>query len=278
MKKWTILLLALLLLVLWIKKTRNTGPRYISEGEIVQPGEISPIPPGVVIPVVKEINERNWQIQSVIFREIKLRFKEGVFSIGLHGDMFYEKSRNFQAELRSVFGKELELGSNDTYFWFWSRRMEPPAIFYCRHDEMHKSRLRTPFNPVWIIESLGLGEISTQDAQVEMMGKYCKIVQMRRSTLGKMVKKTTLIDCQKKAIIGHYIHDNNQLIVSSEVEEFSHLDGFMIPKKVCVIWHEEKVVLHWDFLEPAYIKTGSPRLNIDWKMPRGKLMIDMATY
>ncbi len=57
-----------------------------------------------------------------------------------------------------ITGSELDLGSNDEYFWLWAKRNEPPAVFYGRHLDYQ----RMPPNPVlpvppsWLIEALGL--------------------------------------------------------------------------------------------------------------------------
>ena len=32
-----------------------------------------------------------------------------------------------------ILGEELDLGSNDELFWFWARRSQPPALYFCRH-------------------------------------------------------------------------------------------------------------------------------------------------
>jgi hypothetical protein len=31
-------------------------------------------------------------------------------------------------------------GSNDNYFWFWSKRMDPPVLHYARHEELAKNQ------------------------------------------------------------------------------------------------------------------------------------------
>ena len=54
-------------------------------------------------------------------------------------------------------GPEVDLGSNDQLFWFWIKRSQPPAIYFCRHDQFATSRARQmiPIHPNWLIEALG---------------------------------------------------------------------------------------------------------------------------
>lgn len=57
-----------------------------------------------------------------------------------------------------VTGAEFDLGSNDTLFWSWVRRMEPPTTFYCRHDQFPTSAVRQllPIEPDWLVDAFGL--------------------------------------------------------------------------------------------------------------------------
>jgi hypothetical protein len=266
-----ILVLAFLFVFLWLYSGKDK-PTHISEGEILKSPPQS-VPPEVVAPVIEEINARNRDIKAVIYMRIKLRLKDGMFTIRLAGSLDYEKPRNFRSELWHGRSKELDLGSNDKYFWFWSKRMDPPAVFYCKHEDVSKSRLRPVFYPAWIIESLGVDEISVKDAQIDMTDRYCKITKRRGA-----LRKTTLIDRHKKVIVGHYLHDQDRLLVSSEVLDFSSFDGLMFPTKIKVVWHEENVTLHWDLENPGYRLMGYPPMFKNWEVPKGDLMIDMSEY
>ena len=53
------------------------------------------------------------------------------------------------------------MGSNDELFWFWVRRAQPPATYYCRHDQFAASPARQdfPIDPYWLIEAFGIAEL-----------------------------------------------------------------------------------------------------------------------
>jgi len=268
-KKWTILILALVLVLLYLHKTSRYEPRLIPEREILKESPIIP-PPNLVPAFIDDLNLRNRGIRSIWYGDLKLHVKDR-FTVRLDGFLGYEKPKKFKMQLQSFFGKELIVGSNDQYFWFWSKRMEPPALYYCSHENLYRSRLKTPFHPIWIMESLGLGRISVKDARLDVVGHYWKVTEIRINTLGQKVRKTTLIDTNKKAIVGHYVHDKNRLIVSSEVEEFYRIDGHMVPKKIRTIWHEEGVELNWFFSEP---KLNIPMGEVE--MPNESFKIDIG--
>jgi len=268
MKKWTILILALVFVLLYLHKTSQYQLRLVPECEILKDPSITP-PPDLIPAFIDDLNLRNRGIRSVWYNHIKLHVKDRV-TVRLEGFMGYEKPRKFKMQLRSFFGKELVVGSNDQYFWFWSKRMDPPALYYCEHENLYRSRLKTPFHPIWIMESLGLGQISVKNAKLDVIGDYWKVTEIRVNTLGQKVMKTTLIDTNTKAVVGHYIHDRSRLIVSSEVEEFYRIDSHMVPKKIRTIWHEEGVELQWFFSEPKLnipmgeveLPDQNPRINI----------------
>ena len=58
----------------------------------------------------------------------------------------------------SLSGAEVDLGSNDQLFWYWVRRDQPPAVYFCRHEQFAASRARQaiPIDPYWLIEALGV--------------------------------------------------------------------------------------------------------------------------
>ncbi len=72
--------------------------------------------------------------------------------IAVKSSISYEKSLNFRMINSSFFGKEVDVGSNEKEFWFWSKRMKPPALFHTIHDNLKNTNLKTPFHPLWIKE------------------------------------------------------------------------------------------------------------------------------
>jgi len=77
----------------------------------------------------------------------------------LRTDIAMERPRRFRLQARtSVTGAELDLGSNDELFWFWVQRNQPPATYFCRHDQFRHSAARhvLPVRPEWLMEALGV--------------------------------------------------------------------------------------------------------------------------
>ena len=247
---------------IWFNQSPNITPIY--------PTFVPNTPTARFVPsCINVINKSNKIIES-IYSTINVRLDER--SIRLSGIIAYNKSKQFRMQINSFAGKEIDIGSNDHIFWLYSKRMSPPYLYYSRYEDMINTRLKPLFHPLWVIESLGLSDVSGTDFQ--KMGNYIASVEQDADFIGQKIIKMTLIDPNKPAIIGHYLYDqNNNLIASSEVESFYRFGEAFIPKKIRLVWQQEKKSLTIDIENPSINKPLSVSL---WQMPKTKKMLDMG--
>ncbi len=164
--------------------------------------------------------------------------------------------------IKSPLGRreECDVGSNDSHFWYWSRRHSPPSIYYAEHKNLMVTGLKIPFHPLWMMEAVSINKIDTVDAVVKREGDRLVVLQPRISTLGTSIIKATLIDVKTKRIIGHYIYDNNgEILVSTEVR---YTNGIL--SQIQTIWYEEDVLISFDLQNVSLNKEISPS---KWNMP-----------
>jgi hypothetical protein len=166
----------------------------------------------------------------------------------------------------SVLGRESDIGSNDTQFWFWSKRMDPPCLYWGQQENLMKSRLKAPFNPEFLYGLLGICEIDMQNASVVRNGKNIAILQPRISTNGEPITRVTVVDPQRQVIVGHYIYgQNDKLIASAEVESLLTTNtGHVVPRKLRLVWHDENVLVEWTLRD---IRINAPQSPQNWQMP-----------
>lgn len=77
----------------------------------------------------------------------------------LRASLAFERPRRFRLRAETALtGPELDLGSNDEGFWFWVRRNDPPAVYFCRHAQFASCNARqlVPLDPQWLVEALGV--------------------------------------------------------------------------------------------------------------------------
>jgi len=243
------------------------GPIYVPP----PPEPERPVPPHPAMQYINLINARNSQIRSINYRSLTLRIKKDV-TVSLNGSMAYEKEKRFRMKTRSFMGRESDVGSNDSKFWFWSKRMEPSLLYYCDHENTHRSRLRTPFHPAWMRETIGIDMIDTKDVTIIEEDGMWQIFQQRKSVTGKKIVHMTLID--KEKILGRYIYTpNGDLVISSEVKEFYRIDGHIVSKINHIYWAEEDVVNQWIMNKPDLNSSIDPRM---WQMPNMRNSIDLG--
>ncbi len=226
--------------------------------------------------LIQEINQRNNLIktfQASLRGEIKRLVK-----VQIHGDVYYEKPKNCSFTIRTRLTKEVEMGSNNSHFWFWSRRMRPPTLYYAKHSDLYKTRLKPAFNPVWMIQSLNIDPINTNGANLENYEGYLRVVTKERATNGQIVTKAVLINRERKLVVGHYLFDDsNELITSMEINDFFVCNGFSVPSEVQVIWVDtngERVALEWK-MENHKMNVGIP--SSYFRMPTISPAVDMGS-
>lgn len=215
--------------------------------------------------IIEEINAKNSQILSLFCEEVAVR----VHGINSKARIAYEKDKHFRMTCWSILGQEADIGSNDKEFWFWSKRLRPKGFYYAEHANLQRTRLKTPFIPLWIMESLSVGTL-TANYTTLVQGNKLLLSEPRINALGQPITKVTAIDIKRKLIIGHYCYDKNgKLEVSSEVVEFTPQD---IPKRIQIQWLEEDLTMTLEFKNPETNVHLDARL---WELPNAKMKIQL---
>ncbi len=265
----TCFLLALALLYVYLTTPRQS-PTYLSPNKQLSPNTVEK--DHEFVAVIKEMNERNDKIKNLICQDVEIKMKAEL-SVKLTAALAFEREKRFRMGVESIIGKEMDLGSNDTHFWFWSRRMNPPALHYARHENVDKTLLKTPLNPNWMLECLGVIPVQYQNVNIAKIGDKWAVIEERTSN-GLPVTKITLIDRENKRIVGHYLYDHlGKMEASAEIVSFQDIDGHPIPTNMVITWYSEKIRMEWT--------VNDPRINVpldtkNWEMPHMKEMIDMA--
>lgn len=177
--------------------------------------------------IVAKVNAKNKQIVSFICDDAQAKVRQKGLSAKIHGKIYYEKPMNFRFTLKSILGLELDLGSNEQQFWYWSKRDGEPGLHFAKHEDLGKTRLKPSFNPMVMMSSLGLNEILFNDTMryYEVGDLFVlKETKLSQSTRQKVInsivinKKTVRIDAfyvqdaNTKKLMG-----SNQLIYENDI-------------------------------------------------------------
>ena len=254
----------------WFLATPRVTPVYLSPSDQIIKQE-KPQPVHEIYEIVKTINEKNSKIKSLYINEMPIRLKQGNVAAKVYGELAMEKEKNFRLKVNHrLLGKEMDIGSNKTHFWFWSKQMNPPALHYALHEDLDKTMLRTALNPSWMMESINVNAVKTDDIEIAKHKDFWAIIQPRTSALGERVTVTTLIHPVQKVVVGRYLYNQEgKLIVSTEYQGFSGA----VPRKMIIMWYEEGITLDWDL---SNVKTNLGINPQFWIMPNMKNKIDMG--
>lgn len=266
-KIWIILILAITIGWIWYESQKTVPQPSYYDPEIVHLDEkkypISSTKRDELKDVINIINERNAKISTLVYNNVEIELKLNILSrrtFHLNALIAYEKPGNLRIITRSKHGKETETdtGFNTDIFWLYSRNFDRgPALYYSKRNDLHKTGLKSIYNPYWIVESLSVGKVDLEKADIVKYMDHIHIIQPRISLQGKSVTKVTSIDPKKKVILGHYIYDSkNRIITSTEIMSFYEINGHVVPKSMRIVWSEGQ--MKWELKNPLINKPVSP--------------------
>jgi hypothetical protein len=220
--------------------------------------------------LIQEINEKNAYIQSFLCNNGEVRFWEGNQRFKLKSTVNYCKPFGFRMQIHSLMGKELDLGSNDKIFWYWSKRDRLPGVYWAIYEDFQKTRLKTPFNPIFIRSTFGLEKIELENAKIADNNVDLTLTYPQVNSVGDRIWFSILINKERKEIDGFLIFDKNgQSLAVCEIQ--SRVNNF--PNKILYLWKEEN--------RSMSIVLKDPKINIAqgsdiFQMPEYSPKINMA--
>ena len=220
--------------------------------------------------LVKEINVRNASIKSLSCERLDIKIWQNGHRFQLSGKIYSEKPINFRMTIDSIMGHEVDIGSNDKNFWYWSRRDKVPGLHYAAHPDLYKSRLKTPFNPIFLRSTLGIEELPNENFKIVENEKHIMVTYPQINASGEDVLFSVFINKDKKQIDGYLIvNKDGKTAASCEIQEYS-VD---IPTKILYNWNEEERIMLITLTKPQFNQTLSSQV---WEMPPVRPKLDMA--
>lgn len=235
---------------------------------VLVPSEDETISPPVVFMIpdrIKKFNSINSKIKGLTCDSMQVNILDGETNISAHGYIRYEKDKKFRMIIKTLLGKELDLGSNESIFWFWGKRSDEKGLFFAKHEDYFKTRLKTPFNPIWIMHSLGVDEIDEKNGIFIENG----IIQESKDALGREISTTYLIDENNRVKQIQTSDLEGKLLISVFYTEYQG----EFPKEIMYHWHEENRAMKITFKNPREI--GASNLKL-WEIPDLHPQIDMS--
>jgi len=255
-------------------------PQFLQQYASPLPRLLPPSP--TLEQVVEVVNRNNSQIRSFSTDRASL---SATGSPTLRASVAFQRPNRFRLRAETgLTGAELDLGSNDDIFWFWMRRNQPPAVYFCRHEQSAIAQLRQamPFDPAWLIEALGVAEL---DPALPHQGPtFLPNDRLRidtiRNTPGGPVTLITILDGSQGWILEQHLFDARRRLLANSAAKGHRRDplsGLVMPTSVEINCPAAQLSMRLDLGNVEINRiVDNPAL---WTMPNypGTPAIDMAS-
>jgi hypothetical protein len=196
-----------------------------------------------------------------------------------------ERPRRFRLRASTALtGPEIDLGSNDDLLWFWIRRAQPAALYFCRHDQFASSAARqvVPVDPEWLIQALGITSFEPSVQHVgprQVAGGKLEIRSTIPSPEGNLVK-ITLVDASYGWVVEQHLYTQQGQRIASAMASGHRYDpqsGVSLPQQVEIQMPSAQLNLKID-LGDYQINSLSGNPAELWALPNyeGYPMVDLG--
>lgn len=182
---------------------------------------------------------------------VSSRGKLGV-PISTSATIAVESPRNFRLIAYGPMGsQEADLGSNQDHFWFWNKNNEEKSVFRARHNEdpIRMRNFPIPFQPDWIMESLGVVAINLDEVTVQPSQPGTPtllLIADRVSPQGFKVRKLTEVDTCHGVIRQHALYDaRGQLIARAVLNGHRRFapSQAVLPTRIDLDWPQAQLAM-----------------------------------
>ena len=247
-----------------------------------------PPPPRVLPPsptleqVINVVNGNSSRIQSFSTNQASI---SGRGFPTLRANLAFQRPRRFRLRADyAVMGTELDVGSNDELFWFWAKRDQPPAMYYCRHEQLANCQARQmlPLDPAWLIEALGVAEFDPSlphQGPTPLPNDRLRIDTIRNTPDGP-VAKVTIVDGSQGWVLEQWVYDVRGRPVAHSLASQHRRDplsGLVMPTVVQIECPPAQLSMRID-LGNVQINRLSGDCSSLWQMPNypGAPLVDLA--
>lgn len=224
-------------LLLWITTTGASCPRVVQQ--YTQPIPRALPPTASLTQIVDVVNDNSDRVQSLSTTRATIS-TPGFPS--LNANIAIQRPRSFRL-MGERFGPQLDVGSNNELLWFWIAQAQPPALYFCRHEQFAESGARQifPVEPEWLIEAFGLVSFDrSQPIQGPApVGNGRVEIRSHAGPPGQETARVTIIDASTGLVLEQHVYDQQGKLLASAILSKHALDpatGAKLPRQIQIKW------------------------------------------
>lgn len=259
---------ALLLLALLFAASGASCQNLASQYNTPTPRALPPT--AALADIVRVVNDNSSRVQSLYTSTASI---SSPMIPSLNASIALDRPQRFRLRAEHfATGPEVDLGSNDELFWFWVRRNQPPALYFCRHEQFGTSPLRRiiPVEPAWLIEALGLVyfDPAVQHVGPATVGAERLRIDSPRPTLYGQLTKTTIIDATRAWVLEQHLYDERRELIATAITSDHRRDAatdVTLPRDIEIRWPASQLTMK---IRVNQWQVNSPAANASlWTMP-----------
>ncbi len=205
--------------------------------------------------------------------------------MALPASIAVEAPRNFRLRVSEPIGRGdmVDMGSNQTDFWFWAKDAQPRNVITASHEQLPyvQQQMQIPCQPDWLMEVLGVIPIDASEVTLrhpDPSSPLVELVSTHMSPAGQKITKVIRVDSCHGIVREHALHDSRGVIIARAALADHRVDPtsqLTIPHTIQIDWPEmdQQLTMRLEHVEinpppmPAQawmipVKPGYPTVDI----------------
>jgi hypothetical protein len=241
-----------------------------------------------VTQIAAAVNQNSARVQSLHAPYATISIPDaGTLLPALRGSISLERPQRFRLTAGTgLSGQEVDLGVNDERFWLWIKRNQPPAVYFCRHDQFARSAAHRllPIEPSWLHSALGLVDLDPAGIYQGPTPRGDGSLELRAylPSANGSLHRVLVVDAAHGWVREQHVYDTSgqQLIASAVAQSHRYHDAQQVslPEKVTIRLPTAQIAFT---LELGQVQLNQPMAATaqTWTMPafEGYSQIDLGS-
>ncbi len=191
-------------------------------------------------------------------------------SVSLDGYVACSRPRNFRLKAKMLGHPAVDIGSNETEFWYWISKADPPYVYHCAYQELARGvSVPFPFQPDMVMAALGLAEYDPNKSyRVNPSATRIELIEDTTTPQGQPAQMVTVFNRMEARpgqpqVLGHILRDQQGRILCQAMVSrvaVNRETGAVLPQQVVLAWPSQKMQMQLQLreLQPVAFAANDP--------------------
>jgi hypothetical protein len=202
----------------------------------------------------------------------------------LRANMMLERPLRFRLVAdTSLTGTELDIGSNDEFFWMWAKRNNPPAVFYGRHDQFAQTNAGhiLPVKPTWLAQAMGVVYLDPNGQHEGPYPVQPNKLELRSTVITEKGNQmhVTIVDNRTALVLEQHVYDSRGQRIATSVTSnhtYDPITNVSLPRHIEIQLPPAGLRFHIDVQAYSINQLAGNPAQL-WNMPQDRgQYIDLA--